>query len=703
MGMKVKDLSVIKIALIYLGIGFLWILFSDLLVESIYKDSTIHTQIQTIKGTFFILCSSVIIYILIRRDVSRLVAAKDELQDAKKRLSFALNSALVGSWDWRYGDRYITLTEYYPPSLTAISPDRKVRLSKIFGMLRAKDRRSILEHLKGLIDGKTESFSAEALLKMDGNKNVWIELNGWIIEKETGKPPRLFGIFKDISKQKELIENLAKRNRYIESIVENLPVGLAVNLIDSGRAEYMNKQFSEIYGWPPDKITDIEHFFEFVYPDPVYRKEIKDRVMADIMSGDPSKMHWENIRIVAEDGSRKIISAKNIPIFDQNLMVSLVEDVTEKIELERKLRQSQKMEAIGTLAGGIAHDFNNILTAILGFAELLKRKQMESGEDEYELNEIITASKRAAQLVAQILTFSRLSEKEKCPVDLKSAVNETLRIIRASLPPSITIHADLPESECIILGDPTQIQQVLLNLCTNSAHAMKKNGGTLGIRIRILKSDRYELTVEDTGEGIDPTVIDRIFEPFFTTKGVGEGTGMGLSLVHGIVKNHHGEVSVSSQLNIGTKFTIILPAYKKQVPVPSKPDEPAIRHGIERVMVVDDEIAVSDFISRFLSQIGYQVKSFNDPMEAIESLKAGNDSYKLIVSDYHMPGMTGKDFALSVSRLNKNIPMIILSGQDVSELSNDDKNLNVKMFLQKPLSISAFSAAVREILDNPAD
>ncbi|NPV02978.1 MAG: response regulator [Brevinematales bacterium] len=564
------------------------------------------------------------------------------------------------------------------------------------------DRPEFLYEIKRILLSQKSSLSMKCRILLENNEYIWIEIEGRVVEQGINtRPLRMFGVFKDINEQKKLIESLENRNRYIESIVENMPIGLAVNYIDSGRADYMNRRFAEIYGWPADKITGVEKFFEQVYPDPEYREQLKKRIMDDISSGDPKRMHWEGVKITTEDGSHKIVNAKNIPIFDQNLMVSLVEDVTEKNELENKLRQSQKMEAIGTLAGGIAHDFNNILTAIMGFAEILQRKMKDTDDDPFEINEIVIASRRAAELVSQILTFSRMKEKEKLPLDLAALVKEAVKLIRASIPASIEIVTEVSAGSAVILGDPTQIHQILLNLCANAAHAMKLKGGILRIGLSEKHNGFYDLSVADNGGGIPPNVIDRIFEPYFTTKAAGEGTGMGLSMVHGIVKNHGGDITVRSTEDIGTVFTVTFPAYDNSPADAAIEPIPDLQKGTETILLVDDEAAVSRFISIFLSQIGYRVHSMNDPISAIELVRSGDEDLNLIITDQNMPGMTGMEFADKVYEISREIPIILMSGLEVNDLSMGSQSLNIKKFLQKPLNISTLSAAVRECLNHP--
>ena len=296
-------------------------------------------------------------------------------------------------------------------------------------------------------------------------------------------------VFNDITerkqseaKRKKMEEELIKRNQFIETILDNLPIGLAVNYIDEGKSTYINKKFQEIYGWPEEELADIESFFQNVYPDPQYRDKIRQQVLRDIQSGDPDRMVWEGVKVTAKNGMEKIVSAKNIPLFEQNLMISTVQDITERQTLQAQLQQAQKMEAIGTLAGGIAHDFNNILSVIMGYTELALDKIAKKTGPYDDLQEVFQAGLRARELVKQILTFSRQAEQKIQPVQLNLIVNETLKFLRSSLPASIEIRRNIA-SKARVLADPTQVHQVLMNLCGNAKHAMRQTGGVIEVEL----------------------------------------------------------------------------------------------------------------------------------------------------------------------------------------------------------------------------
>ena len=344
-----------------------------------------------------------------------------------------------------------------------------------------------------------------------------------------------------------------------------------------------------------------------------------------------------------------------------------VYDLTERIEAEkekkalgRQLRQAQKMEAVGTLAGGIAHDFNNILSAVIGFTEMAMEDVPEDSFLSHNMEQVLQAGLRAKHLVQQILAFSRQSEHEMKPVQLKRIIREASELLRASLPTTIDIRTDI-RSEASTMGDPTQMHQVLMNLCTNAGHAMREHGGQLSIalyeateeeiqekRLPGMNADSYlNLMVKDTGHGIPGNIMDRIFDPFFTTKEHTEGTGMGLSVAHGIIKSHGGLIDVDSRPGVGTTFRIYLP----QIMPSEKKDQreaPPLPSGSERVLFVDDESMLVDMSQQILQRLGYQVTACTSSVEALGHFQENPTAFDLVITDMTMPNMTGKELATEI-------------------------------------------------------
>lgn len=355
-------------------------------------------------------------------------------------------------------------------------------------------------------------------------------------------------------------------------------------------------------------------------------------------------------------------------------IVGVTRDITKRKFLESQLRQAHKMEAIGTLAGGIAHDFNNILAPVIGYTELAL-DEIEKGTplEEY-LQEIYTAGKRAKELVKQILIFARQTDGESKPTRVGSIAKEALKLLRSSIPATIDIRHNI-ESDSLVMGNATEIHQIFMNLCTNAAHAMENNGGVLevgltdvtlgtdftGSRTDLEPGDYLKLVVSDTGTGIPSAVIDSIFEPYFTTKAPNEGTGIGLSTVHGIVKNYGGEIEVESESGKGTVFTLYLPVTKKYSQDRSYEKE-TLPSGTERILFVDDELPIARMGSQILDRLGYTVTIRTSSIEALELFRSRPGDFDLVISDTTMPNMTGDRLADELLKIRPDIPIILCTG-----------------------------------------
>jgi PAS domain S-box-containing protein len=384
----------------------------------------------------------------------------------------------------------------------------------------------------------------------------------------------------------------------------------------------------------------------------------------------------------------------------------------EKENIESQLRQAQKMEAIGTLAGGIAHDFNNILGAIMGFTELTLQSVPRDSQEHYNLKQVLNAGERAKDLVKQILVFSRRAGQEKIPLQVSSLIKETLKLLRASLPTTIEIKENLASQSAMVLADSTQFHQILMNLGANAAHAMRENGGLLEVNLQEVSLDRSDLvqhpeltpgpyvvlTVRDTGCGIDQAIIGRIFEPFYTTKEVGEGTGMGLAVVHGIVKSCGGEITVASRPGEGTTFTILLPKITGEVAMAAAVPAP-LPTGNESILFVDDEAMLVNLTREMLKKLGYQVVVQTSSLEALKIFQAQPEKFDLVITDQTMPHMTGLQLAQEFRHLRPDIPIILCTGYSEKVSLQNIKAAGINDLLMKPFVMRNLAETIRKVLD----
>jgi signal transduction histidine kinase len=396
----------------------------------------------------------------------------------------------------------------------------------------------------------------------------------------------------------------------------------------------------------------------------------------------------------------------------------LEEELVQRRQLERertqillRLQQSQKMEAIGTLAGGIAHDFNNILSAVVGFTELSLFNVEKGSQLASNLQQVLSAALRAKDLIRQILAFSRQSRPETRPVQIKGILHEALKLLRATLPASVDIVKDI-QSDGHVMADPTQLHQVVMNLCTNAGQAMLTEGGTLKVGLRNRNVDEetaaefhdvvpgayVELSVKDSGSGMTKATLGRIFDPFFTTKEKGQGTGMGLAVVHGIVKSCKGAISVTSRVGKGSDFRIILPNVEK-IDTPQVVDPATLPRGNERILFVDDEPMQAELAMQTLPSLGYRVTAMTDSSEALKAFADTPDDFDIIITDMYMPKITGKSLAMEILRLRPEMPIILCSGYSVDLVNPEFLDQYFKGHLMKPILIRELAETIRNVLD----
>ena len=454
---------------------------------------------------------------------------------------------------------------------------------------------------------------------------------------------------------------------------------------------------------------------------------LKEIPFADLIHPEDREMVMYQRRLAGEDFS-PIVSFRIVPKNKEVLWVELstvridwegrpaalnfVRDITHDKKIEAQLQQAQKMEAIGTLAGGIAHDFNNILSAINGFTELAYLNVEERSTTKKYLTDALEGCRRAKDLVKQILAFSRQSETEKKPIDVVPIVKEALKFMRSSLPSTIEINKQIAAKHGIILGDPVQVHQILINLCTNAGHAMQDNGGILEVAVTEIEIDPdaekiqpdiepgfyLKISIRDTGCGMKPEVLERIFDPYFTTKGHGEGTGLGLAVVHGIIKSLEGSIRVESKPGSGSTFHIFLPIIEMS-PVEEVGPVGPILTGRERILCVDDEPAVLNMCKQMLKYLGYQIETKTSSLEALELFREQPERFDLIMTDMTMPQMTGDRLTAEIMKIRPDIPIILCTGFSHKMTEIKAKQQGIKAFLMKPLVLRDLASTIRNVLD----
>lgn len=515
---------------------------------------------------------------------------------------------------------------------------------------------------------------------------------------------RLYGELNDQLKESKRAKDALRESEGKTRALLNAIDDMAVLLDTDGTVLDSNAITLQRLGKSADELVGkcIYDFFPLPQAEP-----IRNAVSEVIKTGKPFRMELEQ--------ERRIYDSHVYPICDAQgkvIQVGVISsDITERRNMEVQLRQTHKMEAIGTLAGGIAHDFNNILGIILGYTELVMDDVPEWNPARQNLEEIRIAGIRARDVVRQLLSFARKTDQERKPTIINSIIIEVLKLLRSSIPASIEIRHNLTKGSAIILADPTQLNQVMINLLTNAAYAMEKDGGILEINMESVNLTEstaqfhdlspgpyVKLSVSDTGSGIGPEIKDRIFDPYFTTKEVGEGSGMGLAVVHGIIMNHKGAISVDSELGKGTTFTIFLPISKRE-PVPETTIDEELPTGQERILYVDDEESIVKIGSQRLKRLGYKVESSTSPIEALDLFRSKPDQFDLVITDLTMPKMTGDKLVKAILDIRPGLPIILCTGFSDKINSEKVRKIGATVYLEKPYDKRDLSRAVRRGLD----
>jgi PAS domain S-box-containing protein len=492
-------------------------------------------------------------------------------------------------------------------------------------------------------------------------------------------------------------------------LIENASDVIAV-VNGAGLVEFQSPSTQRVLGYAPDEI--LGHvILDFIHvEDRSKAMQSIGRALENVLPSAPVEY-----RIRHRDGTWRIFQsigrAMTDPTGGRRVVVNS-RDITETRRLEDQFRQAQKMEAIGTLAGGIAHDFNNVLAAIVGYTELAKMESAGRPEVLEYLQAVSEGSARAADLVRQILAFSRQQEQQRKSIQLWPVVNEALKLLRATIPATIQFEVSLIRRGPTVLADPTQIHQVLMNLATNAAHAMRGQPGRLGVSLEVVDVDsalaamhpglrpgRYlRLVISDTGHGMDRATLARIFDPFYTTKAPGEGTGLGLAVVHGIMQSHDGVISVYSQPGEGTRFNLYFPAEPGEAREIVAPATETPRGHGERILYLDDEKPLVRMGQIILERLGYVVDAETTPAAAIAAVRAQPKKYDLVITDLAMPGMTGTDVAKQLLAIRPDLPIILSTGFSATLTLERVRAIGIREMVLKPLTLRGLGEVVHRVL-----
>ncbi len=627
------------------------------------------------------------------------------------RLALALEAANMAWWEWNfktgdiiYSPHFYTMLGYEPDEFPAHYDEWAKRVHPD-DLADAKRKLK-----KSLVDAKKDIQNLEFRFLTKNGDWRWLSGSGKIVERDAeGNPVRLIGTNLDIAKRKEAEKELIEAKNFSETVINSLP-GIFFVYDDNQRLIKWNKNHEVSTGFSAEELSN-KHIFDW------FSEEDKAKVETELKTVFTTGITNVELNLTIKNGSSVpyFLTGARLDLGERAYIVGFGFNTSDRKKMEEELRQSQKMESIGTLAGGIAHDFNNILAAIFGYTELAELDIDDPDKLSHNIAGVKKAAIRARDLVKQILTFSRKTEEEKQPLQISLIIKEALKLLRSSIPQNIAIEHRI-ESQSMVLADPTQIHQVMMNLCTNAYHAMRETGGTLAVsldkvtitnndifpELELTPGDYLHLKISDTGCGMEKETVEKIFDPYFTTKEKGEGTGLGLAVVHGIVKNYKGHIKVYSEPGKGTTFNIYLPEVQGE-PERYEPTtaQKTIKGGNERIMVVDDEQPIVDIAEQTLTSHGYKVTTFPDGVQALQEFKKHPDRYDLVITDMAMPYMQGSELAQKLLEIRPNIPIILCTGY--SEAINKDKTeaMGLKAFIQKPVILSNLLRTTRKVLDMP--
>ncbi len=612
------------------------------------------------------------------------------------------------NYDWEYWISPEGTLEYVSPSCERITGYKVDEFMQNPGLMLAivhpEDRERMAGHLRSDQTDRWETGSLDFRITTRKNTIRWINHDCQAVYGHDGAFLGRRASNRDITERKQIEEKLRLHHERFVTVLDSIDAAIYVADLQTHEIRFMNRHMIEIYGQDMTGSICWKAIRRLSGPcrwcQPQGEGEFAEFAGVHIwQEQDPHSKRWyvNHDRVIKWTDGRP---AK----------LQIATDITELKKMEAELRQSHKMEAIGTLAGGIAHDFNNILSSIIGFTELALDDVEKGTLLEDNLRQVLTAGNRAKDLVKQILAFARQSDEQVKPIQVSAIIKEALKLIRSSIPTTVQINSHI-HSDSLIMGNPSQVHQLVMNLCTNAAHAMEKGGGRLDVGLEdvplshdgsgergyLAPGDYLRLTVSDTGIGIPEEMLDSIFEPFFTTKAPGEGTGMGLAVVHGIVVAYGGRIDVTSTLGQGTTFTIYLPVSSKRTFREIEPVE-ALPCGNGHILFVDDELTIAKMGAQILERLGYQVTTRTSSVEALALFRSRPGDFDLVITDMTMPDMTGDVLSAALIQLRRDIPVILCTGYSKKISDTLIQEIGIKALVYKPVVMKELAETIRRVL-----
>jgi PAS domain S-box-containing protein len=647
-----------------------------------------------------------------------------ELYLEKEKWQFALEGGGDGVWDWNLATGETLHSQTYLEMFGYTAAELQLPQNSFDKRTHPDDWKRTKAGLDAYLQGKAAVYVVDRRMRCKDGGWKWVRGRGMVVSRDAeGKPLRMIGTHTDISGQKYLTQKLQESDDLLRELSEQVPgIIFQLQLSPDGRFRFpfISAARDDLYvGAPNSARDDASPLFDYVHPDD------RGGFIASIHESARTLQLWQrDYRVVVPELGVRWRSGharpKKLP--DGSILWhGFITDITDRVaaeesrqQLEDQLNNAQKIEAIGTLAAGVAHDFNNIIGTITGNAALA-RQDVGPGHKALEsLDEIQKASQRGRNLVQQILAFSRRQPLQLVKQPLRPLVEESVRLLRSTLPAGIELVASYGGVSAWVLADSTQIQQILLNLCTNAWQALHERSGRIEVGLEEIMLDaaavrglpelkpgpHVRIRISDNGRGMDAAILKRIFDPFFTTKPPGQGTGLGLAAVQGIVKTHDGAIAVESAPGRGATFLVYFPAIAAPAgdaqAAPAAPD--SLRGKGQRVLYVDDDESLVFLVMRMLNRLGYRTSGFQDARLALDAVRTDPGGYDIVVTDFNMPGLSGLDVALELARIRPDLPVVITSGYITDALRTDARRAGVRELVDKPNTVGELSQAIHKIL-----